>query len=128
MTEIGRIAAAAVIAAICAVTVRKQTPEIGLLVALAASVLVLLSCGAALGEILAVLRQLGEKGGLSVGYMEPVVKVLGISFVARIAGEVCRDAKEGGLASAVETAGAVLALFTMLPLVEGMVSLLTQML
>ena len=128
MTEIGKIAAAAVIAAICAVTVRKQTPEIGMLVALTASVLVLLSCGTALGEILAVLRKLGEKGGLSGGYMEPVVKIVGISFIARIAGEICRDAKEGGLASAVETAGAVLALFAMLPLVDGMVSLLTQML
>lgn len=128
MTEVMKIAAAAVIAAICAVTVRKQTPEISLLVALAAGVLILLSCGAALGEILAVLRKLGEKGGISGAYVESVVKIVGISFVARIAGEVCRDAKEGGLAGAVETAGAVLALFTMLPLVEGMVALLSEML
>ena len=128
MMEMGKIAAAAVIAAVCTVAVRKQAPEIGMLVALTASVLVLFACGAAFGEILSMLRQLGERGSIFGEYVEPVIKVVGISFCARIVGEICRDAKEGGLASAVETAGVVLALFTMLPLITAMVSLLSNML
>ena len=128
MTEIGKIAAAAIVAALCAVTIRKQTPEVGMLLTLAGGVMILLFCADALSDVLSVLRDIGNRSGLSDELVEPVIKIIGISLVTRITAEVCKDAKEGGLASVVEAAGTVLALTAMLPLMLAVLSLLSQLL
>ena len=55
--------------------------------------------------------ELGERAGLSPAVLDPVIKTVGIAILTRISSEVCRDAGESGIAAAVETAGAVLALW-----------------
>ena len=128
MTEVGKIAAVALVAAVCAVTIRKHTPEIAMLLALTAGVLILVSCISVMSDVLTVLREIGGKGGLSQTLIQPVVKVIGISLITRLTAEICRDAKEGGLASAVEIAGAFFALFTVLPLILSLLTLLAELL
>ena len=41
---------------------------------------------------------------------------------------ICRDAKEGGLAAFVETAGAAVALFLAVPLLETVLNMITGLL
>ena len=54
------------------------------------------------------------------------MKTAGIAIVTRLASEFCRDAKEGGLASAVELAGTALALSVALPLMTAVLDMLIQ--
>lgn len=128
MNDVGKIAALAVVAALCAAVVKKQSPEIAMVLALAAGVMILLSCAQGLARVLDFLDGLAEFGGLSSAVVTPVVKVAGIAVVTRIAAEICRDAKEGGLASFVETSGTVLALLTALPLLTAVLSTLEGLL
>jgi stage III sporulation protein AD len=71
---------------------------------------------------------LSEQIGLSQAVLEPVLKIAGISVLTRVSAEICRDAKESGIAAGVETAGAALALVTALPLLEAVMSTLRQLL
>lgn len=128
MNDIGKIAALAVAAALCAVVVRKQAPDIALVLALAAGTALLLSCVQALEGVLGLVDELAQAGGLAPAAVKPVVKVAGIAVVTRIAAEICRDAKEGGLAGFVETAGTILALFATVPLLTAVLSTLTGLL
>lgn len=128
MSEMLKIAAAAVTAAVCAVVVRKQAPEIALLLAIAAGALLLWPALSALGTAYSVLDMLSEQIGLSQTVLEPVLKIAGISVLTRVSAEICRDAKESGIAAGVETAGAALALVTALPLLEAVMSTLRQLL
>ena len=125
MSGVIKVAAAAIAAAVCAVTVRKQAPELGLALTVCAGAVILLYCSGALSAAIKLMDKLVEAGGLSGQVVEPVIKTAGISIVTRLAADFCRDAKEGGLASAVELAGAVLALVTVLPLMSAVVDLLT---
>ena len=120
-----KVAAAAVAAAVCAVVVRRQAPELGLALTICAGAVILLYCSGALQAAMELLDRLIEAGGLSQQVVEPVVKTAGIAIVTRLAADFCRDAKEGGLASAVELAGTALALVTVLPLMSAVVDLLT---
>ena len=120
-----KIAAASIVAAVCAMVVRKQAPEIGLLLAACAGILILLYCSGALRAAVDLMDRLAETGGLSAAVLEPIMKVTGIAIVTRLAADLCRDAKEGALASAVETAGSALALLTVLPLMSAVLELLT---
>ena len=125
MSDIIKVAAAAIAAAVCAVVVRRQAPELGLALAVCAGAVILLYCSGALTAAIELMDKLVEAGGLSGRVVEPVVKTAAIAIITRLAADFCRDAKEGGLASAVELAGTALALVTVLPLMSAVVDLLT---
>ena len=128
MGSVVRLAAAAVAAALCAVVVKQHAREVGAVLALAAGALLL---GAALGaieEVRALADELGELIGLSPAVLAPVLKTVGIAILTRIAAELCRDAGEGGIAAAAETAGAAAAVLTALPLLRAVLSTITGLL
>ena len=128
MESVVRLAAAAVAAALCAVVVKQHAREVGAVLALAAGALLL---GAALGaieEVRALADELGELIGLSPAVLAPVLKTVGIAILTRLAAELCRDAKEGGIAAFVETAGAACALCAALPLLETVLAMVTELL
>ena len=123
-----KVAAAAIVAAVCAMVVRKQAPEVALLLAACAGVLILLYCSGALRAAVELMDRLGEMSGLSSAVIEPVMKVTGIAIVTRLAADLCRDAKEGALASTVEMAGSALALLAVLPLMSAVLETLSGLL
>ena len=128
MESVVRLAAAAVAAALCAVVVKQHAREVGAVLALAAGALLL---GAALGaieEVRALADELGELIGLSPAVLAPVLKTVGIAILTRIAAELCRDAGEGGIAAAAETAGAAAAALAALPLLRAVLSTITGLL
>ena len=128
MESVVRLAAAAVAAALCAVVVKQHAREVGAVLALAAGALLL---GAALGaieEVRALVDELGGLIGLSPAVLAPVLKTVGIAILTRIAAELCRDAGEGGIAAAAETAGAAAAVLTALPLLRAVLSTITGLL
>lgn len=114
-----KVAAVAVIASICAVVVKKNAREVGLLLALAAGTLVLSMVLGAVESVRELMDELGETANLSPAVLAPVVKTVGIAILTRIAAEVCRDAGESGISAFVETAGAALALAVALPLLRA---------
>ena len=127
MEEMLKIAAVAIISAICAVVVKKQVQELGLVLALTAGALVLSFALSAMEGVRQLMDTLASLAGLSSSVLLPVVKTVGIAIVTRVAAEVCRDAKEGGIAAFVETAGAACALFVALPLLEAVLELMTEL-
>ena len=128
MSEMGRVAAVAVVAALCAVLTRKAAPEFAILLALAAGAMILAFCGGALSSVLELLDELAQTGGLSQAVVAPVIKTAGIAVVTKITAEICRDAQEGGLAGAVETAGTILTLMAAVPLLTAVLSTLEGLL
>lgn len=113
-----KLAALGVTAALCALVIRKQVPELAVVLALAAGVLLLGQAMEALGAVRGLMDALARTAGLAPEVWKPVLKTAGIGIVARLASAVCKDAGEGGVAAFLETAGAALALFAALPLVE----------
>ena len=128
MEDMLKIAAIGVAAALCAVVVRKNVRELGLALALAAGAMILAFVLGAVGSVQSFMERLGDLAGLSPAVLEPVMKTVGIALVTKLAAEVCRDAGEGGIASTVEIAGAVLALFVALPLLEAVLDTVTGLL
>ena len=120
-----KVAAAALAAAVCAVVVRKQAPELGMVLAVCAGAVILLYCSGALRAAVGLMDKLVEVGGLSAQVVEPVIKTAGIAIAARLASGFCKDAQEEGLGAAVELAGTALALVTVLPLMSAVIEMLT---
>ena len=127
MELIGQVTAAAVIGVICAAVVKKQTPDVALVVTLCAVALILGLAMSVLEPIRALIDTLGERAGLSAAVLAPVVKTVGVALLTRVCAELCRDANESGIAAAVEIAGGVCALLICLPLFNAVLELIMEL-
>ncbi len=114
-----KITAAAVAGALCAVSIRKQSPEIALVLGLAAGALVLSWAVGLLQDAAAFLTELAELAGISTGLLIPLIKTAGIALVTHLGGSLCKDAGESGIAAALEFAGAAAAICSALPLMRA---------
>ena len=99
--------------------------SLALVLSLAAGALVLTMALGAVESVRALMDELGEAAGLSPAVLAPVLKTVGIAILTHISAEVCRDAKESGIAAFVETA---VALCVALPLLRAVLDTVTGLL
>lgn len=128
MEAMAKLAAVGVTAVVLSAVLKKNTPELALLLALAAGLWMLAQAAAGLGAAVAMMRELAGQAGLSEVLLEPVVKAVALSILTKLTAEICRSAGEGGVAAFVETAGAALALLVALPLVRAVAQLMGELL
>lgn len=128
MAELGKIIAICLIGAVLTLLLEKSHPELAILLALSVCAGLLLFGLSRLGTVLSALKRLAQAGGLSSDLLQPLVKTVGIALVTRTGAELCRDAKQGAMASVVEMAGAFCAIIVSLPLLGAVWELLRGML
>lgn len=127
MELVTQAAGLCIIAALLGLVLRRGSPEVTLLLALAAAAVVLLALGQPLGELLAFLDSLTEQAGVSPALFRPLYKIVGIALVVKVGGGLCRDAGESALASVLELAGTVCALLAALPLLRAVLELMGEL-
>ena len=128
MEAMAKLTAVGVTGVVLSAVLRKNTPELALLLALAAGLWMLALTAEGLGAVVALIRELADQAGLSEALLEPVVKTVALSILTKLTVEICRSAGEGGVAAFVETAGAVLALTVSLPLVRAVAQMMGELL
>ena len=128
METMAKRAAVGVTAVVLSAVLKKNTPELALLLALAAGLWMLAQAAAGLGAAVAQMRELAGQAGVSEVLLEPVLKTVALSILTKLTAEICRSAGEGGVAAFVETAGAALALLAALPLVRAVAQLMGELL
>ena len=118
MEAVWQIVALGLLGAVLAALLKKHTPELALLPVAV--------CGAAalaavrgVREVWAFLEDLLAAVEISSTLFLPLLKTAGIAVVTRIGADLCRDAGESAVASAVEMAGAMGALLAVLPLMQA---------
>ncbi|MGO5022515.1 SpoIIIAC/SpoIIIAD family protein [Lawsonibacter sp. LCP25S3_G6] len=123
-----KLAGVAVTAVVFSGVLRKNTPELALLLTAAAGVWMLTLVADGLGAAVELMDELAGQAGVSEVLLEPVVKTVVLSILTKLTAEICRSAGESGIAAFVETAGSVLALVVALPLVRAVAQLMGELL
>ena len=126
METMVQIAGLCLTASVMAALLRRDSPEFGLIVALAAVLFgaALLLRGAR--DAAALAEELLELTGLSSELLMPLLKVTAIALIVRISSALCVDAGQNALARTVETAGAFCAVGCALPLLRAVMDLIRQ--
>ena len=123
-----KLTAVGVTAAVLSAVLKRNTPELAMLLALCAGLWRLALAAEGLGAAVALMRELAGQAGLSEALLEPVVKAVALSILTRLTAEICRSAGEGGVAAFVETAGSALSLMAALPLVRAVAQMMGELL
>lgn len=122
------MATVAIVAVLCGAVVKKQATEQAMLLTLVTGMSICFFLASALEEILKSMVYLAEIGQMDGALLEPVVKTVAISMTTKVTTELCRAADEGGMASFVELSGTILSLLVALPLLEGVMEMMAEML
>ncbi|SMC85578.1 stage III sporulation AC/AD family protein [Papillibacter cinnamivorans] len=127
MEEVLKVAAIGVAGAICALVLKRNSPELGLAVTLAVGVVILLAALSVIMGIVEFIEVLADTAELDSDILAPLMKTVGIAIITKVAAEICRDAKENAIASFVETAGSAAAIFVALPLLKSVLEMITSL-
>lgn len=121
-----KISAVALIAALCTLLIKSKNSEQVFLLGIAAAVVILGTVMRFMSDIAEFMRELIELSGISSAVFLPIIKCMGIAVITKLSFELCKDAGQAGIASAVEYAGAVAAVYTALPLLKTTINLLVN--
>jgi len=122
-----RAASVAVVGSILALLLKKNTPELSMMIALATGLVVVWLTVTMCGSIADAIRRAVEISGSAAVYVTPVMKCVAIGLVTNLASQVCKDAQQGTAASAVELCGVFCALYAAMPLVESLLSVVERL-
>ncbi len=128
MDTVFKAAGFAIVGAVLALTVRKNSESTGMLLAAVVTVGLLATAVSAMAPVMAFASDLRELTGLSDSVTAPLFKTVAIGIVTHIASSVCQDAGEGAVAKAVELCGSMLALYAVIPLMSAVTELIKDLL
>lgn len=123
MEVIVKVCALAFFGAVVVLTIRRVLPEMALPASLVLLFSLALCAIGAISRVVSFVFELSETAGLRRELTEPLVKVLGISIVTKLATDMCREAGVLAVASYIELLGGCIAIAFAFPI---MMSLLSQ--
>lgn len=119
----GKIIALGLVGTVFAILLKKENPQMALLVSATTGILIFLLLCVPLGNLIALLRQTAERAGVGEGYFIIVLKVIGIAYLTQFGAQLCADAGEGAIAAKIELAGKILMMTAAAPVLTGLLEL-----
>ena len=115
--EIERIVGIGIIAVILSLILKSYRPEMAALVSVSAVAVLFLTVSPYLKSVLSMFVDLSEQTGIEMQYVIIVVKIIGISYIAQIGADICRDAGETAIGTKVELGGKIVITAYSMPIV-----------
>lgn len=113
-----KAAAIAVAGAILGLAVRKNAPEVAIMMTLAILCLLIYLSAGVFRQLVDFVEEMGRLAHVQAPSVGIVLKVVGISILTKIAAVVCQEAGHQATASGVELVGCLSALYIAIPLFE----------
>lgn len=123
--EIVQVVGLGLIATLLVVILREYRPELAMQVSLVAGIIVMLLVVSRIAGAVHVITETAVGAGINLVYLQTLLRIIGIAYLAEFGAQACRDAGEGSIASRVELAAKVIILVMAVPIiVEIMESIL----
>lgn len=126
--DIIQITTIGIVSTILALTLKKQSSEISILISIAAGILIFLIIVPKLTALMGVLRDLATAVDSDLTYLSVILKIIGIAYIAQFGTSVCSDAGEAAIASKIELAGKVMIMVVSAPIMLALVDMIVGVL
>lgn len=121
-----KASALAAVIALVTLIIKRTAPELSALLSLSAVTVILTAAvvsSESLREMLSEIRMLTADSGK---YIAPLMKCTAIGLVTKVSAELCRDASQSSMASAVELTGTICAFAVASPMVFTMLRMIGE--
>ncbi len=116
--EIVQIVGLGLVATILSLVIKEQKPMFAFLLAVASGVLIFAFLIHKISDVIRVLEHLAVQADLNMVFLETILKIIGIAYIAEFGAQMTRDAGQGAIASKIELAGKVLILVMAVPIIQ----------
>lgn len=126
--EIIQIVGLGLAATILTVMLRGKSPQIAFLLALLVGVFIFIFLLDKIALVISMLERLSVQAGVEMIFLQTILKIIGIAYIAEFAAQIAKDSGEGAIASKIELAGKILILVLALPIVQRVVETVLNLL
>ena len=126
--EIIQIVGLGLSATILLVVLRGQSPQIAFLLSLLVGVFIFIFLLDKIQVVIYLLQRLSVQAGIEMIFLQTILKIIGIAYIAEFAAQIAKDSGEGSIASKIELAGKVLILVLALPIVQRVIETVLNLL
>jgi len=126
--EIIQIVGLGLSATILLVVLRGQSPQIAFLLSLLVGVFIFIFLLDKIQVVIYLLQRLSVQAGIEMIFLQTILKIIGIAYIAEFASQIAKDSGEGSIASKIELAGKVLILVLALPIVQRVIETVLNLL
>ena len=116
-------AAGILVAVILILTLRKQGNELALLLSVLVCCMVGFLAAEFLEPVIHFLQRLQKLGTLNVDFLNTLLKIVGICFMAEIAGMICEDSGNGALGKVLQFLASAVIMYLSLPMLTKLLDL-----
>lgn len=119
-----KIAAGGIVATILVTVIKANNKSLALVLALAASAVLLVPGIKMMQSIIEMVQEIGERIGIEKVVVAPLLKICAVSLVSHASAMFCKDAGEGTVATIIEFCGGIAATVLCLPLIRLVLDML----
>lgn len=116
--EIVQIVGIGFIATIMAILLKNNNPQFAFLIVVITGVTIFIFILTKISIVISVLERLAMEANINMVYLQTILKIIGIAYIAEFASQIMRDADQGAIASKIELAGKVLILVLAIPIIS----------
>ncbi|TDT61951.1 stage III sporulation protein AD [Fonticella tunisiensis] len=124
--EIIQILAIALIAAVILTLLKKEKPEIAIQISLAVGIVIFLFMLGKITLVIESVQQIALKANISPTYLNIILKIIGITYLASLGIEMCRDAEQNAIASKIEFAAKIIIISLAIPIVMAVMDMILK--
>lgn len=115
--DIIQIVGLGLVATILSLVIKEQKPMFAFMIALITGIIIFLFLIGKISEVIRILERMAVQANLNMIYLETILKIIGIAYIAEFGAQITRDAGQGAIASKIELAGKVLILVMAVPII-----------
>ena len=127
MDEVVKIIGIGLISLIIIIVVKQYKPEFAIYVSIIAGVLILYLIMDKLEGIINLLKTISSKSGINNQFLELLLKITGIAFLAEFAINLCKDSGEGSIASKIEMGSKVIIVSMSIPIISSLLEVILKL-
>jgi stage III sporulation protein AD len=114
--EIIQIVGFGLVAAFLALVLKEQKANFAFLITLMVGAGIFLFLIDKIGQVITMLQRLAVNANVNMVYVETLLKIIGIAYIAEFGAQITRDAGQGAIASKIELGGKILILVMAIPI------------
>ncbi|QDK69564.1 stage III sporulation protein AD [Bacillus halotolerans] len=114
--DIVQIVGLGLIATFLSLIVKEQKPTFAFLIVVFAGCVIFLYLVDQIYDIIRMIEKIAVNANVNMVYVETILKIIGIAYIAEFGAQLTKDAGQGAIASKIELAGKILILVMAVPI------------
>jgi len=111
--------------AVLAVLLKKNSPELSLIISLCGACVIFLYASGSVYEVFLSFSEIVTHAGIDTEQIKLIVKIIGVAYIGTFAAALCKDAGEEAVGVNIELCTKVIIMIMSMPIITSLFSILT---